>query len=264
MNILFIGEIIGQTGREVVKKVLPGLRKKYKIDVCFANGETITHGKGVTRDKIEDMTLEGVDYFTSGNHYFRFRHFIEDVDSGDIPIIRPANYSSAVPGKGHAVLDLGRKGKVLLVNLQGRIFMPHQIDSPFDAVDEIFRTYKKEKFTAIVVDFHAEATSEKQGMGYYLDGKTSLVVGSHTHIPTADARILPKGTGFVADIGMVGALNSVLGGEIEKIVEQQRWGMLGEFDVASEPPFVFNSIFTEIKAGKAVHIERLDKIIEKL
>jgi len=264
MKILFLGEIIGRTGRQIVKKVLPEIKKKYKVDLCLANGETITHGKGVSREKVEEIVTCGVDFLTSGNHVFRYSNFLEDLDDPALPILRPANYVSSLPGRGCEILDLGRKGRVLLINLQGRVFMPHQIDSPFEAADRILTQNSQEKLAAAIVDFHAEATSEKQSLGYFLDGKVSAVFGTHTHVATADQRILPQKTAYVSDIGMIGSLNSILGGEITTIVSQQQKGMLGDFEVASDPPFLFNSVLIEINKGKAETIERIDRIVKSL
>lgn len=219
LNILFLGDIVGSSGRTAIKKLLPGLKKEYKIDLCLANADNLTHGMGPTRDKLEEVITYGVDFFTCGDHVFRFKNFYSDLDDEKLPIIRPANYSSESPGRGFEVIDLGKKGQVLIINLIGQVFIRDNPNSPFSEIDKILKQYEEVHFTAKIVDIHAEATSEKRALGFYLDGRVSLVVGTHTHVPTADAEILPQGTGYITDLGMVGPKDSILGENIASVKE---------------------------------------------
>lgn len=204
MRVLFVGDVVGSPGRRALREILPDLRTGLGIDVIIANGENAAAGRGLTMRTAKEMFNAGVDIISSGNHIWDQKEIIEELD-GEAPILRPANYPPGSPGRG--VLSL--KG-ITVINLQGRTFMP-SIDCPFRTADALL----KEAFEGpIIVDLHAEATSEKQAMGWYLDGRVSAVLGTHTHVPTADTRILPKGTAYVTDAGMSGARDSVLGFEI--------------------------------------------------
>lgn len=204
MRVLFIGDIVGKLGRRAVSQVLPDLRKKEKIDLVFANAENLTHGTGASPEHIKEVGDFGVDFFTSGNHIFDRDGTFEV----KVPLIRPLNYPSGAPGKGYAFLNHQGK-KVLILNLLGWTFMGEDVGNPFQVIEEELATLSKEKPDFTFLDFHAEATSEKRAMGFFLDGHATAVVGTHTHVPTADPRILPKGTGYVSDLGMVGARDSV-------------------------------------------------------
>lgn len=219
MNILILGDIVGRPGRLAIKKALPKLKKKYDVDFTIANADNLTHGVGPTRDKIEEVFDYGVNYFTNGDHVFRFKQVYSDLDDDNFPLIRPANYPESAPGRGHQIVDLGKSGQILIINLLGQVFMRDNPASPFDKVQEILSQYQDVHFAAIVVDFHAEATSEKRAMGFFLDGRVSAVVGTHTHVPTADAQVLPQGTAYVSDLGMVGTKNSILGENKDSVLE---------------------------------------------
>ena len=220
MSILFLGEIVGKLGRQTVGRVLPSLLKSANISVVLANAENLAHGKGVTKTTLEEVQSYGVNVFTSGNHVFWRKGTSEILDNNDISIIRPANYPDDVPGRGYEIIDLGKDGRVLLINLLGRTFFNEPVFCPFRTVDKILEDFADEDFAAIVVDFHAEATSEQVAMGWYLDGRVTAVVGTHRHVPTADAWVLPQGTAFVSDLGMVGARHSVLGVEPQIIIDK--------------------------------------------
>jgi metallophosphoesterase (TIGR00282 family) len=262
MRILFIGEIVGKLGRRTVGRVLPDLLKNANISVVLANVENLAHGKGVTKTTLAEVQNYGVDAFTSGNHIFWRKDVYEVFDEGRIPIIRPANYPPEVPGKGFEIIDLGKSGKVLLINLLGRTFFNEPTLCPFRTVDKILEECAGEKLAATVVDFHAEATSERVAMGWYLDGRVTAVVGTHTHVPTADAWVMPQGTAHVSDLGMVGAQHSVLGVRPEIILEKLKDPRPQRFEWVEEGPAVFNSVLIEVEDGKAKSIERVDRVVD--
>lgn len=216
IKILFIGDIVGRPGRGACKKLIPELVKEHGIDFVIANGENLASGTGMTFKTYEEMIDAGVDYFTSGNHIWKNKDIIEHLDDSTTKIVRPLNYPQEAPGRGMAVVEKGPK-KFLLVNAQGRVFMPDDVEDPFVALGRIAKDNAE---LPIVVDFHAEATSEKIALGYYLDGKVAAVIGTHTHVQTADETILESGTGFITDVGMVGPIDSVLGVEKEIIIEK--------------------------------------------
>jgi len=263
MNILFIGDIVGKLGRLTVGRVLPRLRKDANIAVVLANAENIAHGKGVTTKTLAEVRGYGVDAFTSGNHVFWRKGTSEILDSDETSIIRPANYPNDVPGKGYKVIDLGKDGRVLLINLLGRTFFNEPVFCPFRTVDKILEDFTDQEFAATVVDFHAEATSESVAMGWYLDGRVTAVVGTHRHVPTADAWVLPQGTAFVTDLGMVGARHSVLGVEKEIIISKLKSPRPQKFEWVEEGPAVFNSVLIGVEGGKAKSVERVDKVLEE-
>lgn len=219
IRILFFGDIIGRIGRRALVRLLPKLKKELKADLVLANAENMAHGKGVTVDTLKEVMKAGVDYFTSGNHFWSKKEEVEKVLVEGLPIIRPANFSESFSGQGYAVFEV-KRNKILLINLVGRIFTKiddSQVVCPFRKVDEILSKFPGIKIK--IVDFHAEATSEKTALGYYLDGRVSAMVGTHTHIPTADEKILPGGTAYVTDLGMVGPKDSVIGVEKQLIID---------------------------------------------
>ncbi len=262
MKILFIGDIVAKPGRRVVREVLPDLIKKEKVDLTIANIENITHGKGATKEKVDEMREVGVDVFTSGNHIW-FRKEFRDVLDKDPSIIRPANYPGDVPGFGFTYASVGKE-KVLIINLLGRQWINEPVDEPYRVIDAILLDQvEKEKPQTIIVDFHAEATSEKNAMAWFLDGRVSAVVGTHTHIPTSDEWVLPKGTAFVTDAGMSGAKHSVLGVEPNIIISKQKDPGPSKFEWEERGPRVFGSVLIETdKKGLAKSIKRRDKVIK--
>ena len=209
MRILCIGDVVGQASCNYLLKTLPKIRRENAIDFTIVNGENSAEGNGILPHCADLLFNCGADVITTGNHAFKRQEMNDYFDEHDY-ILRPANFHKNAHGKGYCVVDLGRC-EIAVINLIGRVYMP-PFDSPFDCVDEILKEIKTKN---IIVDFHAEATSEKRVMGFYLDGRVSAVFGTHTHVPTADTCILPKGTAYVTDLGMVGAENSVLGCEVE-------------------------------------------------
>jgi metallophosphoesterase (TIGR00282 family) len=259
ITVLAIGDIMGKTGREGVARLLPGLRREYGIDLVVANGENSAGGFGLTPKIADDLFGLGIDVLTSGNHIWDQREMLSGFDPGR-PILRPHNYPSGAPGKGWFCHDLGEKGMVLIGNVQGQLFMP-PLDSPFNAVDEVLR--QADGTPVRVVDIHAEATSEKMALGWYLDGRASFVFGTHTHVPTADCRILPNGTAYVSDLGMVGGRDSVIGMDREASLHRFLTGVPHRFRVA-EGAIQFNSVLAKIDSttGRAQQIDRIDRMVE--
>ena len=256
MRILMIGDIIGQPGRRGIRGILPGLRQDLGIDLVIANGENTAGGFGITLETAEELLESGVDILTSGNHIWDQKEIIPHMDEG-LPLIRPANYPNA-PGRGYLVQD-----GVMVLNLMGRVFMP-TLDCPFRTANALLSEAAEEHSPrVIIVDFHAEATSEKQGMGWYLDGKVSAVLGTHTHVGTVDARILPKGTAYLTDVGMTGPVNSVIGSDTNAVIERFLTGLPQRLSVASGP-VIMNSALMEVdeNTGRAVSIERIDRMVD--
>jgi metallophosphoesterase (TIGR00282 family) len=254
LNVLLIGDIVGKLGRRTVSAVLPELRRERSLDVVIANGENTAGGRGLTPKTAEELFRAGIDIITSGNHIWENREIYPVLDDPEAPIIRPLNYPEGVPGRGVYIKD-----DMAVVNAMGRTFMGASLACPFRALDACVAQLSNCK--VIIVDFHAEATSEKVAMGYYLDGRVSAVIGTHTHVPTSDARILPHGTGYVSDLGMVGALHSVIGMETEAVLERFLTQLPNRFDPVDKGPAVFNSVQLTIDpdTGRALAIERVDR-----
>jgi metallophosphoesterase (TIGR00282 family) len=223
----------------------------------IANCENLAHGRGINEPAIKEMQMAGVDYFTSGDHVF-WQKGTEDVLE-KYPIIRPSNYPKETIGNGSAVIDLGAKGRVLLINIMGRTFLNERLNDPFREADEVLKSYEGQNFEAILVDFHAEATSEKMAMGFYLDGRVTAVVGTHTHVPTCDCFPMPKSTLFVSDIGITKIIDSVLGVKKEIIIRQYLSGMNQKFEWEEEGRCVFRSVLIDTDAKTMERRDFFDK-----
>ena len=228
----------------------------------IANIENLAHGKGATTETIEEIRSYGVDVMTSGNHIW-FREEIQEILQTDSTIIRPANYPPDLPGYGFTVASArgskNKKEKVLVINLLGRQWIDQPVGDPFRAVDEILKD-QGDKFGAIIVDFHAEATSEKMAMGWYLDGRVTAMLGTHTHVPSADQFVMPKGSAYVSDVGMTGALHSVLGVDPEVIIKAHKFPYPQRFEWVEDGPSMFRSVLVETnKSGFAKSIARIDR-----
>lgn len=260
IKILFIADIVGKPGRKTVKQILPDLKVEKGIDFVVANGENMTSGHGMTKGCMEELLEVGVDFFTSGNHIWKKPEFFPELEKKETPVIRPANYPDDSPGVGYKIVKI-KFGKLLIINLLGREGINSNVESPFNVVDEILKKTKG-KHDLSLVDFHAEVTSEKVAMGQYLDGRVNVCVGTHIHVPTADTRILKKGTAYVSDVGMTGPIESVLGVKSDIIIKLFTTGLPQKFYHETEGPCVFNSVLVELeKSGKIISIERLDKEI---
>lgn len=222
MNILYVGDIMGKPGREVIKKLLPELKIELKTDFVIAQGENLTHGKGMTIAHTQEMMQAGVDFFSSGNwtlHRPEINPWLEDPNK---PVIRPANYPAGTPGRGYKIVATPF-GKILVASLLGQVvgYVEHIVDNPLKVIDQILQETKDEKLVARVVNFHGDFSSEKLVIGQYLDGRVTAVIGDHWHIPTGDAKLLPGKTAHITDVGMVGSYDSCLGVKTDVIVK--RW-----------------------------------------
>ena len=255
MLILAIGDVIGKPGRQVLNAFLPQIRQEYGVDLTIVNAENSAHGLGVTPETAAELFKAGADVLTSGNHVWAQKSILPYLE-GDMPLVRPLNYPPGVPGKGWVI-----KNGVLVVNLIGRTFMDNY-DCPFRAMDALLAQLT-EKPRVIVVDFHAEATSEKMALGRYLDGRVSAVLGTHTHVGTIDSRILAGGTAYVTDIGLTGPIESVIGDEPEKVLEHFLTMLPYRVSVTAGKS-VLNAILVRVdeQTGKAVSIERLQRETE--
>ncbi|HHW14221.1 MAG TPA: TIGR00282 family metallophosphoesterase [Firmicutes bacterium] len=260
MRCLFFGDVVGRPGREAVKGLLPVLRQRYSPDLVLANVENAAGGFGVTAAVAEELHSAGVDLMTTGNHVWDKKESYRFLDACPY-LVRPANYPPGVPGRGFLLHRLPGCG-VGIMNLSGRAFLD-PLDDPFRLALELAEALRRET-TVILVDFHAEATAEKVAMGWHLDGKVSAVLGTHTHVPTADGRILPQGTAYVTDVGMVGPRDSVLGMETATILQRFKTQMPARFPVASGPVAV-NAIFleVEVETGRALRFEQVLDVWER-
>jgi len=245
MKVLFIGDIVGNTGRSALKQVLPALRDKYSPHIVIVNGENAAHGRGITAQIARDFFEWGVHGVTLGNHAWDNKDIFEWIDE-EPRVVRPANYPPGTPGSGSAVIKANGK-RLGIVNLQGRTFLP-PIDCPFRKADELLEELKRDGTACVLVDFHAEATSEKIAMGWYLDGRASMVVGTHTHVQTNDDRILPNGTAYLTDVGMVGSREGVLGME-RSAVEYRFLTQLPARFTVDEGKWQFHAVLADLDDG---------------
>ena len=250
MRILMVGDVIGRPGRKAIKSLVPGLRSEYGLDLVIVNAENAAGGLGLTQATAEEILESGVDVLTSGNHIWDQKEIIPHLE-GELPILRPLNYPSGVPGRGYLVRD-----DVLVVSLVGRTFMG-SFDCPFRAMDRLLAELKA-KPPVIVIDFHAEATAEKVALGWYLDGRVSAVVGTHTHVGTVDARLLPKGTAYITDVGMTGPADSVIGDDIEAVLYRFLSQLPHRLSVG-KGNVILNAVLVELDGGQAISITRIDR-----
>ncbi len=255
MKLLFIGDIFGEPGRGAIKAILPGLRSERKIDFVVANGENVAHGKGITAKYAEDLFSMGIDVITTGNHAFDQAE-VHEYYRRQPNLLRPENYNDTVPGKGHVIREVYSGVSVGVVNLIGRIHM-EPANCPFAAIDRILEE-KGRAADIWFVDMHAEATSESRAMGWHLDGRVAAVLGSHTHVPTADEEILPQGTAYLTDTGMTGPYRSVIGMRIPQVLKKFKTGIRSRYEPAEEDVrFCAALVEIEESNGKARKIERI-------
>lgn len=257
MNILCIGDVVGEAGRHALEELLPGLKKEHKIDLTIANGENAAGGAGLTPRIAGQLLRAGCDFLTMGDHTWDKHELIEYLE-GDNPIIRPANFPEGTPGRGWAVVEADGR-KIGIINLLGRVFMRYNVDCPLRALQKIVAEIKKET-NIIFVDFHSEATSEKIAAGYFIDGEVTALFGTHTHVQTADEKVLPKGTAYITDLGMTGPYDSVIGQNKEKIIQRFWTGLPVRFEVAKDDPWL-HGIVVEVntKTGLAKKIIRIQR-----
>ncbi|HTA95788.1 MAG TPA: TIGR00282 family metallophosphoesterase [Verrucomicrobiae bacterium] len=260
MKILFIGDIVGHPGRNAVKILLPKLRARHGLDVIIANGENSAGGSGITPDIAEELFGYGVDAITTGDHLWDQKEVMELLQKEE-RFLRPLNYPSGTPGNGSTILKIRDLPPVAVLNVQGRTFMQPPLENPFTlALDEVKRL--RAQTTIIFVDFHAEATSEKIAFGRFLDGQVSAVVGTHTHVQTADEQILPGGTAYLTDAGFTGPHDGCLGREIEPVIKRFLTGMPQRFDVAKNRVLLHGAVIEiDAASGKAVKIQRVSEML---
>ena len=252
MLILLIGDIVGRPGRQAVEELVPDLRHQYGLNLVIANAENAAGGFGLTSNTAKELMDARVDVMTSGNHIWAQQEIIPHLD-GNMPIMRPLNYPSGAPGKGYIIND-----QAMVVNLIGRTFMD-DVDCPFRAIVQLLSEVKHRP-PVIIVDFHAEATSEKIAMGRYLDGRVSAVLGTHTHVGTSDTQILSKGTAYVTDVGMTGPTDSVIGMEAGTVIQRFLTGIPHRLSVAKGRT-IFNAVLVRVDkdSGRAISIDRINK-----
>jgi hypothetical protein len=255
MKVLFIGDVVGRPGRAAVAALVPRLREERGIDVVIANGENSAHGAGLTGSTVSGLLASGVDVITSGDHTWDQKEIYEVVER-ESRLIRPLNFPPTAPGRGSVVVNVGDKTAVAVLNLIGRVFMPNN-DCPFRAAQaEVARLRRQTNL--VIVDFHAEATSEKIAMGRFLDGQVSAVLGTHTHVATADEQILPKGTAYISDVGMCGPHDSVLGRDVEAVIRRFLTQMPQKLEVAAGNVILCGAILdVDENSGRARSIERV-------
>ncbi|WP_147532214.1 TIGR00282 family metallophosphoesterase [Bacillus marasmi] len=255
MRILFVGDVVGSPGRDMVKEYVPKLKEKYRPTITVINGENAAGGRGITEAIYRSFLEVGAQAVTLGNHSWDNRDIFEFIDKAKY-LVRPANFPEEVPGKGITYLKINQE-EVAIINLQGRTFMP-AIDCPFKKADELVEEARK-RTPFIFVDFHAEATSEKQAIGWYLDGRISAIVGTHTHVQTADERILPGGTAYISDVGMTGPYDGILGVERDAVLKRFLTALPSRFEVPKEGRTQLSAVLIDIdkKTGNAKKIERI-------
>lgn len=260
MKFLIIGDIIGRPGRKALKELLPELKKEYDYDVVIANVENSAGGFGITEKVYKELKNIGVDVMTSGNHIWDKKEVFGFIDN--VPdLLRPVNYPQGVPGKGYGIFE--KDGfKFAVINLMGKIFMDCNLENPFRVFDKVYEEVSRET-NIIIVDFHAEATSEKWCFGIYADGKASVVYGTHTHVPTADEFILKNGTGYVSDVGMTGVWYSAIGMKPKQAIERLIYSLPRRLEVEDKGEIIFNAILVDVdeKSGKTKNIQRIKRFM---
>lgn len=259
MRLLFFGDIDGKIGRAAVAHVLPGWRRQYKPDIIIANADNVTHGKGINKRHFDFFSDLGVDVFTAGDHTLEREETKVLVANKETNILRSANLKGHLPGQGAKVFKVGKK-RLLVISLLGTVFIDKPTTSPFLKIDELLKKYKKENFDATFIDFHAEATSEKSALAWYLDGRVAAILGTHTHVQTADERILPKGTATITDVGFCGPIDSVIGVQKEEIINHFLTGKNFKMNIPEKGEAIVSGIYLEIDSkGLAKVIKRLSK-----
>jgi 2',3'-cyclic-nucleotide 2'-phosphodiesterase len=256
MRILILGDVVGRPARRAIRETVPGLIKDERIDLVIANAENAAGGMGVDIKSAQELLSAGVQVLTSGNHIWKKKEIYSYLNEHS-HLIRPANYPEGAPGQGWCKWENQNGLTALIINVQGRVFMPNHVDDPFRSVDEILKNRGRSS-PVVIVDMHAEATSEKNALGWYLDGRVSAVYGTHTHIQTADERVLPNGTAYITDIGMCGPFDSVIGIEKEIVINGFLSQLPRAFEVAQEN-VVLQGVIVDVdeRSGKARDIRRL-------
>jgi 2',3'-cyclic-nucleotide 2'-phosphodiesterase len=265
MKILFIGDISARHGRHAVTQMLSEIKEEYGTDLVIANCENAAGGVGITTDKLRELQDAGVDFFTAGEHVWRIGEFVDDLRKKNLPIVRAYNYEGGeeIPGNGYNVVEVEGKGRVLVAAFMGATFMAHaSARNPFWAADDFLKEIEHLKYDYSIIDFHAEATAEKETFALYLDGKIDAIVGTHTHVATADQRILPKGTAFVTDVGMAGVRNASLWVEAEIAIKNSKFPFRIPFEADESKDVMINSVLIEFDNKNGNKIERVDKFFK--
>lgn len=260
IKIVAFGDIIGRSGRRALATIIPDIRKEYSPDLIIGNGENLAHNEGTTEKTMNEILSNGIDFITMGDHAFDREPEMKKIfEKGSYPIIRPANFPPGTLGTGIKIIKI-KKTKIAIINLLGRVFLRQIVDCPFRCADNLLSEIKKQA-KIIICDFHAEATSEKKAMGFYLDGKVSLVYGTHTHIPTADEQILPQKTAYLTDIGMIGPKKSIIGANPENSIKHFLTQMPFNYEISQDNNIEVNGIYIEIDidTGRAITFTRIRK-----
>jgi hypothetical protein len=250
--------------RKALREVLPVYKKKYKPDLIIANGDNLAHGKGITRNTVEEIIEDGIDVVTCGDHVWDTKQALELFEDGKYNLLCPANFPMLGYEKGYKVVEVGTK-KVLVVNLIGRVFFQRNFDCPFRTADKIIKD-KVGRAKTVIVDFHCEATSEKKALGFYLDSRVSAVLGTHTHVQTADEEILTGGTAYISDVGMVGPQDSILGCKKDVVINQMLTQVPFRYEIGDGNSVLVNAIVLEVddESGKAKNIKRVNRIVRNV
>lgn len=261
MRMLFVGDVVGRPGRRAITSLLPGLRRELRPDLVVVNGENAAGGFGITMSSADELFSAGADVLTLGNHTWDNKEIYE-VLAENSNIVRPANYPPGVPGAGYTIVAGPGGARIAVINLAGRVFLDH-VDDPFRSFDDLYHEVSSQA-TSVIVDFHAEATSEKVAFGWYADGRATAVLGTHTHVTTADERVLPKGTAYITDVGMCGPLDSVLGVDADIIVRRFLTQLPARFEVA-KGPVQLNAVVVDFchEDGRALAIERVRRVVDE-
>lgn len=262
IKILFYGDIVGKPGRKALLEIAPLLKKRYKPTITIANAENIAHGVGITTKTLNECAKAGIDLFTSGNHTWKKPEINDILSDESSKLIRPDNEIEIKPGAGHKIVNT-RIGKLLVINLNGRVFIEEQFSCPFNAIDNILNSADTDELAGVIIDFHAEATSEKEAFGWHVDGRVSAVLGTHTHVQTADERILPQGTAYISDIGMVGLKNSVIGIDKDVIVNNFLGKKHQPHDIPEHGTCTINAVLLNIDPSTQ-HATSITRIQEEI
>ncbi len=262
IRIMAIGDVVGSPGRDALRRWLKGAKRERDIEFCIVNGENIAAGSGLTPSLYEDLLQAGADAVTTGDHVYRKKDILP-VFAGPNRLVRPANYGEAAAGAGWQIFESRSGFRIGVAQLSGRVFMTQAADNPFTTAERAVQALSRQT-PIIVIDMHAEATSEKTALGWMLDGRVSFIFGTHTHIPTADERVLPKGTAYITDVGMTGPYDSVLGRDKDKVLKTFMTSMPATFDVAENDVRISGAIATvDTETGKATAIERFQVGIDR-
>ncbi len=266
MNILYLGDIMAEPGLQVVEKLLPEIKREYSVDVVIAQAENVTNGKGLSKADFMRLKKMGVDACSGGNHTLYNQGIYDDLNDPQQAVLRPANYPAGTPGRQYKYVKTS-KGPVLIVSLLGAIVgkdADKPVDNPLQVIDAILEETKNDKKVAAVVNFHGDYSSEKVMLGHYLDGRVSLAVGDHWHVPTADVMVLPKGTAYISDVGMCGVLYSSLGVAFESVIPRWRDGTKNQNELETKGPLQLNAVLAHIdeQTGLAVSAEYIRRIVE--